>query len=197
MKNGTICFSIFELGPPPPPFLCLNLGFWATPKKLFHRILLFSHMFNISPRSRCMQSLIKNKPFLRGQRAPQRPPHGIPNFVNIDLSVLFIEHKSVVLCKTLTYIYVKSSVENGYGREDLCNNYYFDTFTENIPDGVPFQIRLLVYNMLQLKVLSNFQVLVSHQRKTIIKGCFWPSKLTNFRLWGNFNVLWWQAMVIN
>ena len=45
-------------------------------------------------------------------------------------------------------MYVKSSVENGYGREDLCKNYYFDTFTKKIPDGVPCQIQLLFYNML-------------------------------------------------
>ena len=53
-------------GSPPPPFLCLNLGFLTFPKKLFSNFFLFSHMCNSSPRSRCTQSLNKKKHYLRG-----------------------------------------------------------------------------------------------------------------------------------
>ena len=59
-----------------------------------------------------------------------------------------ILHKSVVLDTTLTNIYVKSSVENGYGREDFYKNYYFDTFRKKIPDEKFTYENLQFYNML-------------------------------------------------
>ena len=59
-------FRILVFNPPSPPILCLNLGFWTTPKKRKRNFFLYSHMFNTLPRSNSIQSLIKKKLYLRG-----------------------------------------------------------------------------------------------------------------------------------